>query len=208
VQLADLDGQLAFIARERAGIGTEMAALAASIAATPGNAITLETLERDYANIRVQYDQAVSSKARAETGDMIEALAKGQRISVIEQAVAPEEPDWPNRPLMAAAGVILGLMAGGGLVLALELLKGAVRRPEDLQRGLNLIPLVTLPYIATLAELRRRRLWQMAGLAALLLAPPLALWALHEFYLPLDLIWDKALRQISFWAAPQAQAFG
>lgn len=208
VQLADLEGQLAFIARERATIGTEMAALAASIAETPANAITLETLERDYANIRAQYDQAVSSKARAETGDMIEALAKGQRIAVIEQAVAPEEPDWPNRPLIAVAGVLFGLMAGVGLILALELMKGAVRRPEDMARGLNILPLVTLPYIATQAELRRRRIWRIAGLAALVLAPLLALWAVQTFYLPLDLIWDQAVRRISQGALPMALAIG
>ena len=64
----------------------------ASIEATPGNAIALDTLERDYANTRTQYDQAVANRARAETGDLIEALAKGQRISVIEQAIAPREP--------------------------------------------------------------------------------------------------------------------
>ena len=64
-----------------------------SIEATPGNAITLDTLERDYANIRIQYDQAVANKARAETGDIIEALCKGQRISVIEQAVVPQDAE-------------------------------------------------------------------------------------------------------------------
>jgi hypothetical protein len=70
--------------------------LKASIEATPGNAIALDTLERDYANTRAQYDAAVANKARAETGDTIEALSKGQRISVIEQAIAPREPPAPT----------------------------------------------------------------------------------------------------------------
>ncbi len=58
-------------------IVTELEALKASIEATPGNAIALDTLERDYANTRAQYDAAVANKARAETGDTIEALSKG-----------------------------------------------------------------------------------------------------------------------------------
>ena len=67
--------------------------------------IALEALQRDYANARAQYDQAEANRARAETGDMIEALAKGQRISVIEQAIAPQAPESPNRPIVALAGL-------------------------------------------------------------------------------------------------------
>jgi uncharacterized protein involved in exopolysaccharide biosynthesis len=89
--------------------------LKASIEATPGNAIALDTLERDYANTRAQYDAAVANKARAETGDTIEALSKGQRISIIEQAIAPREPASPNRPLIAAGGVGAGFFLGLGL---------------------------------------------------------------------------------------------
>jgi uncharacterized protein involved in exopolysaccharide biosynthesis len=104
--------------------------LAESIAATPGNAISLDTLQRDYAAVRAQYDLAVQNKARAETGDLIEALSKGQRISIVEQAVAPREPARPNRVLIAAAGIIGGIAAGLGLIVLLEAVSLFPRLPK------------------------------------------------------------------------------
>lgn len=193
VQLADIDGQLAFIADRRAQIAAELDALRISIEATPGNAIALDTLERDYANARAQYDAAVASKARAETGDIIEALAKGQRISVIEQAIAPLEPARPNRPLIAAAGIGLGLAAGIGLFVLLEVLNTAIRRPQDLTARLGITPLATLPLLRTPAQARRRRTILILAFLAVLLAVPAALWAVDTYYRPLDLLIDQFL---------------
>ena len=96
IQLADLDNQLEFLKARRAQIDGEISDLQETIAATPANAIALQNLQRNYDNIRAQYDQAVANRARAETGDIIESLSKGQRISVIEQAIAPEEPSSPE----------------------------------------------------------------------------------------------------------------
>lgn len=200
VQLADMDSQLAFLAQRKVQITTELAELRTSIEATPGNAATLETLERDQANIRAQYDQAVASKALAETGDTIEALARGQRITVLEQAVAPTEPASPNRPLIAAAGVGGGLAAGIGLILLLELLKGAIRRPEDLVARLGITPFATLPYLRTPGAVRRRRAVLVLGFAVVLLAIPLGLWWVHAHVRPLDLLFDRLLHQIGLAA--------
>ena len=72
IQLADMDGQLAYMADQTAQILAAMQALQTSIEATPGNAIALDTLQRDYEGVRTQYDQAIANKARAETGDTIE----------------------------------------------------------------------------------------------------------------------------------------
>ena len=196
IQLADLDGQLTSIAEQKAQIATTMEDLRRSIEATPRNAIVLGTLERDYSNVRRQYDQAVANKASAETGDLIEALSKGQRISVIEQAVAPREPASPNRPLIAAGGVGGGLAAGLGLVVLLELLNMAIRRPVDLTNKLGITPFATLPYMRTLQETRRRRMIILGALMVVLAGIPAVLWAVHSYYMPLDLLMDQVLRRI------------
>jgi hypothetical protein len=60
-----------------------------AIARTPLNAITLQGLERDYENIRVQYDSAVARLAQASTGERIELTSRGQRITLIEAANVP-----------------------------------------------------------------------------------------------------------------------
>jgi uncharacterized protein involved in exopolysaccharide biosynthesis len=197
IQLEDLKGQLAFVADQKAQVAIEMEALLKSIEATPSNAIALETLERDYANVRAQYDQAVANKARAETGDMIEALAKGQRITVIEQAVAPREPSRPNRLLIAVGGVVGGLMLGLGLAALLEVMNTSIRRPADLTKALGITPFATLPYLRTARQIRRRRMIMAAIFGLVLIAIPALLWLIHTQVTPLDLLLDGVLGKLS-----------
>jgi uncharacterized protein involved in exopolysaccharide biosynthesis len=193
LQLADIDGQLEFIEAQRTQVLAELDALRISIDATPGNAISLETLERDYANTRSLYDVAVANRARAETGDVIEALAKGQRIAIIEQAIAPQEPQSPNRPLVAVAGLTAGIFLGLGVILLLEILNTSVRRPKDLTAKLGIAPFATLPLMRTSGQIRRRRGIIIAVFALIILAIPLGLWAVDTYYRPLDLLIDQAL---------------
>jgi len=191
IQLADLDGQLDFLAAQKAQIQTTMDALRLSIEATPGNAITLDTLQRDYANLRAQYDQAVTNRARAETGDTIEALAKGQRISVIEQAVAPREPERPNRTLLAAGGLGGGFFLGLTLVALMELLSTSIRRPVDLTNKLGITPFGTVPLIRTRWEVVRRQTMIFAGFAVAIVMIPALLWFIHVQVMPLDVVLDR-----------------
>jgi protein tyrosine kinase modulator len=191
IQLADLDNQLKFLSERRAEIEAEMQALQDSIDATPANTIELNTLERDYAATRLQYDQAVVNRARAETGDIIEALSKGERISVIEQAVPPAEPTSPDRPKLAAAGMGGGMLLGAGFILLLELLNTSIRRPQDIVQKLEITPFGALPFIRTRRDRIRRRL----ALAVIFLGVAGAivggLWAVDTYVMPIDLLLKK-----------------
>lgn len=196
IQLADIDNQLKFIADRRTELEAEMAELRDTIRETPNNAIYLDTLQRDFAATRLQYDQAVSNRARAETGDIIEALSKGERISVIEQAVPPAEPTSPDRPKLVAAGVGGGLVVSLGFVLLLELLNSAIRRPQDIVRQLEITPLGTLPFIRTRADRARRWFLILLVLCTVAAVTAGTLWAINEYFMPLDLFLEKILQRL------------
>lgn len=196
MELADVDGQLAYLADQKKQVQSDIDALNTSIKATPGNAIALETLEREYSALKNQYARAVDNKAKAETGDAIEALSKGQRISVIEQAIAPSEPTSPNRPLIAAAGIGIGLVMGLGVVALTEVLKPGVRSPADLTNGLGITPFATLPYLHTRREILWQRLTILGGVAAVLIAVAIGLWAINTYYMPLDLLMQRAANKV------------
>jgi uncharacterized protein involved in exopolysaccharide biosynthesis len=196
LQLADIDSQLRFVAEQKSEITAQLADLAATIEATPGNAIALDTLQRDYSAVRAQYDEAVQNRARAETGDLIETLSKGQRISIIEQAVAPRQPARPNRLMIAAAGIGGGIAAGLGLILLLELLNRSIRRPVDLTRKLGITPFATLPYLRTRRELRFRRMAIALALLAVLGGIPAGLWAINTYYMPLDIAINRGIAKL------------
>jgi uncharacterized protein involved in exopolysaccharide biosynthesis len=195
IQLADLDGQLSFISEAKLQIEENLRELADSIAQTPANALTLGQLERNFANLRAQYDQAISNQATAEVGDTIEALSKGQRISVIEQAIAPSKPIKPNRRRIAAMGVAAGLAMGAGFIVLLELLNTAVRRPVDIVNGLQITPIITVPYIRTAGQIWRRRLIIMFGILLVSVGLPAALWYVDTNIRPLQPIIESLLQR-------------
>jgi uncharacterized protein involved in exopolysaccharide biosynthesis len=207
VQLADMEGQLVFMQSQKTEIEDQIQTLQVSIDATASNAIALETLQRDYDATKAQYDLALANKARAATGDTIETMSKGQRITVIEQAVAPTEPARPNRQAIAAAGVGGGLVLGLAGVALIEFLQGGIRRPAELTSKLGITVFATLPYMKTAREIRRRRMRLAVILLLILGAVAVALWAINTYYMPLDLMLDQAIRRISsLIAAPAAVA--
>ncbi|MBU2960048.1 lipopolysaccharide biosynthesis protein [Citreicella sp. C3M06] len=208
IQLADIESQLADIQSRRQELRSRMEELADSIARTPGNSVTLDAMQRDYDNLQAQYNRAVSNQSRAETGDMIEALSKGQRISLVEPAIAPRNPMSPNRKVLAAGGVAGGLLLGMGLIAVIELLNSTVRRPSEITAKLGIEALATVPYIHTADQLRnqrkRRKLLVGAVLAGVLLLGG-GLWLVDSQIMPLGEAVEMAIaRARNALGAPQS----
>jgi polysaccharide biosynthesis transport protein len=196
LQLADIDGRLEFIAEEKARMEADLAELEESIQATPANALVLEGLEREYRNVQGQYNAAVERLAAASMGERIEVMSKGERFTLVEPAVAPTSPEKPNRILIAGAGVAGGLGAGLGFIVLLELLNRSIRRPVELSNKLGIQPFATIPYIRTRQETRWKRGVIGAVLALIVVGIPALLFAVHTYYLPIDLLMRQMLGRI------------
>lgn len=196
LQLAEIDSRREFILTEISRSEAELVELQDAIERTPENAIRLSALEREYENIQGQYNAAVAALGKAQTGERIEVLSKGERITVIEQAVPPTSPNSPNRKLIAGGGVLLGSGLAAAFFVLTELLNRTVRRPIDLQRGIGVQPLATIPYLETSTARRNRRVWVTALIGLVAAAILIGLWAIHVFYLPLDLLTDRLLNRI------------
>lgn len=193
IQLADLDAQVSYIEDQKQAANEQLADIQRTIQATPSNAVTLSSLERSFANAQEQYNQAVANRARAETGSMIESLAQGQRISVVEQAVPPERPSSPNRPVVAIAGFAGGMFLAMGIALLLELLNRKIRRPEDIEKALGVEVFATLPYITTTQETLRQVVRKFIGFAMLGGFILGGLYAVDRFVQPLQPFVDRIL---------------
>ncbi|MEL7299509.1 MAG: Wzz/FepE/Etk N-terminal domain-containing protein [Pseudomonadota bacterium] len=194
VQRADLDAQLAYVAGQKLAAAEKMAEIEQSIGRTPGNAVALAALERSHGTLQAQYDQAVANKARAETGKIIEELSRGQRISVVEDAVAPESPSGPPRSLIALGGVSGGFVLAACLLALLEHLNRTIRTPRDLTAALGIDAFATIPYLEAPGDTTRRTSLRWGrGLLALLALGAL-LWGVDRHVTPLG---PEAARLVS-----------
>ncbi|MEM9247773.1 MAG: lipopolysaccharide biosynthesis protein [Pseudomonadota bacterium] len=197
IQIEQVGTQIRFLDEQTATIDAELAELEQTIERTPANSIELQALRRGYENMERQYNQALDRLYTASTGERIEVMSKGERISVIEQARAPDEPSDPNRPMIAAVGTMGAAGAAIGLVLLLELLNKTIRRPVDLTNGLGITPLTTVSYIVTPGQrLRKRLLWTLVILFVAT-AIPAGLYYVHYEIRPLDLLWDRLVARFT-----------
>ncbi len=192
VQLADLDAQLDQLTQEQARIRSEQTARQAIIAATPGNALALAALQRDYDTVKAESDLAMANESRAKTGDAIESMAKGQSISVIEPARAPTTAARPNRKLIAMGSMIGGLLLGLGLVGLSEVTHSGIRRPIEITSRLGIAVFATVPYLVTARETRRRHWVQAIAVVILLGGAAALIWSR-----PGGELIDKVLHSVS-----------
>ena len=196
LQILEIDTRIEQLELQSKQSQVELERLAETVDRTPENSIVLDGLNRDYDNIQMQYNSAVGRLASAATVERIELLAKGQRIAVLEAATVPSKPTKPNRTQIAIAGIVFGAGAGGGLVFLLEFLNRAIRRPRDITKHLGITPIATIPYIHTPMDLVMRRAIFAAVLAVLVLGLPAILFALHTYYMPIDLIVEKVVAKL------------
>ncbi|OCX66402.1 hypothetical protein BFP70_05095 [Thioclava sp. SK-1] len=199
LQISDIESQIEQLQDERDYYNSQLKDVQDALAKIPGNTITLGALERDYKNIQDQYNVAVDRLSQASTGERIESLSRGQRVSVVEQPSVPSEPIKPSRKKIAAAGILGGIMAGLGLIAVLEMLSTTIKRSSDLSRALDITPLATIPYLTTKTESRRRRTRQIALTAGIGIAIPVAVWVIHSYYMPFEVIAQKIAQKIGLY---------
>ncbi len=196
IQLSEIDSEIAILEGQKVAVEEEIAVLDETIERTPEVAIALSEMERAQDILVRQYTAAEDRLAKAQTGELIESRSRGQRISVIEQPNIPDDPTKPNRLKIAGAGGAFGVAAGLGLVLLLELLNNSVRRPEDLVSRLGVTPFTTIPYIRTRSQQFRQRSLKALLLLAIVVGIPAAVYAVHIYYLPIDLVADRLMDKL------------
>jgi ABC-type lipoprotein release transport system permease subunit len=99
--------------------------------------------------------------------------------------------------LIAAGGSLVGLLLGIALALGLELLNNSIRRPVEITSKLGITPLATIPYMRTPMEMVARRAMLTAVFLFIVVGVPTLLYAVHTYYLPLDLIYDRIASRIA-----------
>lgn len=196
LQLAEIDSRIDALNAQKAESVAELEKVNDSIRRSAANGVQLAALEREYTNLQVQYNSAVNNMAQASTGERIEVLSRGGRVTLLEQPIVPNTPSRPNRLLIGGGGMFFGIAAGIGLILLIEMLKTAPRRPEAIVKKLGITPLATLPYIQSRGDKLRQRRMSFLLVVSILIAVPASVWAVHTFYRPIDLLAERVADKI------------
>ena len=196
ITLAQIDSQIETLDTSIRQANQELDDLNLSINRTAPNQIALEALDRDYDNLQNQYNEAVANRNRAQAIERAELGGKTERITVIEQASVPNAPSSPNRPLVVAGGIASGLLLAALLFILLEILNNAVRRPKEIIKALGISPLATIPYMESRRGKWLRRSAQVISFVVVLVGVPAGLWAIDQYYLPLDLLVERIMTRV------------
>jgi exopolysaccharide transport family protein len=90
--------------------------------------------------------QAFLSRAK-EAAAQIEMQTADSRV--VAKATPPIDIDFPKKTLVLAMGLVGGLVAGVGFVIARDTLTGGVQRAEDIETALGIHPLAQIPLTPT-----------------------------------------------------------
>jgi succinoglycan biosynthesis transport protein ExoP len=189
LQAATIDSRADALAKQRETIQANLDRLEKSIADTVQVELGLAALARQQEETQGAFRQASEKLAQAQTGERLEENRQAERFEVIEQPTVPTSPVWPNRPLVLALGLFASVGAGLAPLVASEVLDPSVRRSTDLEKKFGRAAIITIPFIETGREARRRKRIRRI-LALLVLAGACAALALVHFLVkPLDLLW-------------------
>jgi polysaccharide biosynthesis transport protein len=153
-------------------------------------------LGRDYEASFLRYRDIKAKQMQAEIGQELEKDRKGERFSLIDPPQLPEQPSSPNRPAILLLGLVLSLGGGLGTAAALENLDNSVLGSKVLARLLKVPVLAVIPYVENNAERQRKRKIVQITVASSVAALVLTALLVHSFWIPLDVLWFRALRKL------------
>ncbi|MFO1367853.1 MAG: hypothetical protein U1F46_02585 [Marinagarivorans sp.] len=168
--------------------------LQASLSQSPKVEQDYRALMRELENANRNVLEYQAKQTQAKLATQLEQEQKGERFTLIEPPMRPEEPVSPNRPLLFILAVILSVAAGVGSVFGLEKLDTSVRSEASLMRLSGVAPLVVIPHMAT-APLQQRSLvtWQPLAVSAGFILVIISL--VHFLYKPLDVVYYILIRK-------------
>jgi hypothetical protein len=153
-------------------------------------------LMRDYENARAAYKEVKDKQMQAELAKSLETDQKGERFTLIEPPLLPEQPFKPNRPAILGLGVIASVAGGLGTVALREVLDKGLHGARAVLAITGAPPLASIPYIATPADRRRRAVRALGWLVAIVGSLVGGAAVIHFFIMPLDVLWFVLLQRI------------
>lgn len=150
-----IDDQVAFNNRQIAALRSAQAGESARVNATVGAQSRAPLVLQQIAQIQQKIDglndqyKGVSDRLlQARAGVKAENEQLGERLSIVNPPVVPDEPSFPKRWMLLAGGPALGLALGLVLLFLVELIMRPIRDPAALTQLFGEAPLGVIPTVS------------------------------------------------------------
>lgn len=107
----------------------------------------MPTIQRDA--LRLERDVRVNNelyKSLLNSALQLRLVKEGKvgNVRLLDQAVQPKKPIKPQKPLIVALSLVLGVLAGAGLAIVRSLFMGGIRNPDEIEAhtGLNVYSVI------------------------------------------------------------------
>jgi uncharacterized protein involved in exopolysaccharide biosynthesis len=159
------------LSARRAQLATQIVDLERRQLETPAVEAEYNAMLRELESEQNKFGEMRRKLLDAQLAENLEVEQKGERFTLIEPPLAPQEPIKPNRPAI----VMLDLLGAGGaavgLMLLLEVLDSRVRGRRQVVSLVGVPPLAIIPWVAKeekqrFAAWRRLAFWRRASPAA------------------------------------------
>jgi len=198
-----LTAQRRSAASERDALRGQRGLLQANIVRFQRAQAEMPAVERDYVALvrEVQGEQAKYNELRqkqlsAELSQNLETEQKGERFSLIEPPVQPQEPISPNRKAILALGLLFAMGAAVGLMALFEAVDTRVRGRRELMTLVGVPPLAIIPWVAPEIDQQTRRKARLLFAAGTVGSAVAVVLLVHLLVRPLDVLWAVLLRRL------------
>jgi uncharacterized protein involved in exopolysaccharide biosynthesis len=107
---------------------------------------------RDDANASRAFQDLLVKKSSAGLGTSMENQQEGEQMHIAATAPLPSDPSFPNRPLLAASGLGVGLALGALMAIFLEFSDKSIRTEKDAAAIMDLPLLISVPWLGEDSE--------------------------------------------------------
>ncbi|WP_404359718.1 GumC family protein [Methylotuvimicrobium sp. KM1] len=195
-QLEAAEAELRAMGKSKSRLNAKLNDLELRLTQAPQVEREYHTLMRDYENATAKYREVKAKQMEADMAQAMEKDRKGERFSLIEPPMFPEEPFKPNRKAIVFLGFILSMGGATGFVIVKESFNKAIFGSHQLTTVTGAPPLVVLPYINNSEDIiNSQRLKQKVLVSSFAVLIGLVLF-LHFVVKPLDVLWYVAMRKL------------
>ncbi len=190
------ESEISTLQAKRAELSEKLARFEMLMAEAPSVEQSYKQLIREHEVAAAKYQDIKAKLREAEISKSLETERKGERFTLIEPPMLPDDPVSPNRSALMLVAIVLSVMLGAAVVVVRESLDQTVRGVSVVSDLVGATPMALLPYMASEDETLKESSSTKKAVLVLAVIFVVVLLLFHFFVKPLDVTWFIMLRRL------------